>query len=173
MRQERTQFAGDFLNRSLILGHRFELSKPSLSVPKASLLKPLTLPAVERAVEKIVSTENELVNQIEKSKGLLVEPLRDWETTLSALDIDASTFLATKTPWYFGMSIVDVKTREIVGIFTYYIAYSSWNGRILYVDRLDTMGDEETEQILLQLLAQIAVDLGCARITWRVRLISA
>lgn len=75
---------------------------------------------------------------------------------------------AHKTPWYFGIAIQNSGTKKAVGLITFYIAYSSWNGRILYVDRLDSNKDEKLDQSLLQMLAQVARRFDCARLTWRV-----
>jgi hypothetical protein len=52
---------------------------------------------------------------------------------------------------------------------SFYLAYSSWTGRILYLDQVRCHGlEDNVEKLLLQILADIAVELDCARLTWRV-----
>eukprot|EP00934_Nitzschia_sp_Nitz4_P002176 Nitzschia sp. Nitz4//scaffold146_size56529//20893//22289//NITZ4_006575-RA/size56529-processed-gene-0.61-mRNA-1//-1//CDS//3329536632//2176//frame0 len=78
-----------------------------------------------------------------------------------------------KTPWYFAMDLIDTtKTvddpERVVGKVSFYIAYSSWDGRILYLDQFQfPAANPETEQRILQTLAKVALQLDCVRLTWR------
>ncbi|KAL3902855.1 MAG: hypothetical protein SGILL_010672 [Bacillariaceae sp.] len=70
------------------------------------------------------------------------------------------------TPWYFGMEVLD-GNGEICGFVTFNVAYSSWNGKILYLDQLQCSSmTEEMEQQLLLELAKMAVKMDFARLTW-------
>lgn len=142
-------------------------SHPPAAMASMSTLKPLTAPTVEQAIDDALSTDKELPNMLETNKNLSISRIEDWKSTLEAMGEDATSLLRTKTPWYFGMSLRDTNAEKVAGIFSFYVAYSSWNGRILYVDRMDC--DDNTEEVLLRILAKIAIDLDCARITWRVR----
>ena len=147
----------------------FQPGRPTpVSSAGKSALKPLAIPTIERAIDEALSPEKEVPSMLKQSKGLRLQRIMDWKSTLERTDdgTDATEFLSTKTPWYFGMAIVDAETEQTVGIFSFYVAYSSWNGRILYVDRMEC--DHDTEELLLRILAQIAIDLDCARVTWRV-----
>lgn len=140
-------------------------SHPPAAMASMSTLKPLTAPTVEQAIDDALSTDKELPNMLETNKNLSISRIEDWKSTLEAMGEDATSLLRTKTPWYFGMSLRDTNAEKVAGIFSFYVAYSSWNGRILYVDRMDC--DDNTEEVLLRILAKIAIDLDCARITWR------
>jgi GNAT superfamily N-acetyltransferase len=54
---------------------------------------------------------------------------------------------------------------------TFYIAYSTWDGRILYVDEWDTDAHERIQKdaprIITPVLASIALKLHCTRIVWQ------
>ena len=131
----------------------------------------LTTSCVENAIENVTKAEDELARTLSEKKNIKVERIQDWETVLKDLktDLDAETYLETKTPWHLGLSLRDDNTKKIVGIITFHFAYSTWNGRILYVDCLQSsILDDETEVLLLRILANIAVNLDCARLTWRV-----
>lgn len=152
----------------------FDKMSTTTTSSNKSALKPLTLPTVQQAIRDSTATGKELTRWLQEKKNLRLQLVADWRATLnsygqssSSNSVNATTLMEDKTPWYFGMSLTDATTNEAVGIFTFYVAYSSWNGRILYVDRLDCQGDEQVERMLLKILAQIAVDLDCARITWR------
>jgi hypothetical protein len=60
------------------------------------------------------------------------------------------------------------------GFCTFYLAYSTWDGRMLYVDRLSLpdIDHEKKNDIAIKiykLLATIACQLGCARLSWTQR----
>ena len=91
----------------------------------------------------------------------------------------------SKLSMHFGMMIrkVDNDNTELdtcCGVVTFFFGYSTWDGRILYVDSLeydDTKGHasdkdqgtgEAVEIAMLQTLAYVAVHLDCSRLTWRV-----
>lgn len=74
-------------------------------------------------------------------------------------------------PFYFG-----IQAPLLQGSFcTFYLAYSTWDGRMLNVDQLVMMThhDEYRKQhetcCLYRLLARIAVHLQCARLSWKVK----
>jgi len=79
-----------------------------------------------------------------------------------------------RTPWHFGITICDGDSKKdsLIGFVTFYVAYSSWTGRILYLDRMEMDGElmnDDVEVSLLRMLAEIALELDCVRLTWRVR----
>lgn len=134
----------------------------------------LTRPKVEKAIEEAIGSDGQLSSKL-KELGLtlsLARDAKDWERIeryASIKVVDSHITGAMMTPWYFGLTILG-NDNEVCGILTVYVAFSSWNGRIFYVDRLecDSM-DESTEQLLMRVIAKIAADFKFARLTWRVR----
>ncbi|KAG7344147.1 acyl-CoA N-acyltransferase [Nitzschia inconspicua] len=75
-------------------------------------------------------------------------------------------FQTGRTPWFFGMEIIN-KEGKTCGFVTFYIAYSSWNGKILHLDQIQCNNmNEQIERAILQLLGNMAVGIDCARLTW-------
>lgn len=74
-------------------------------------------------------------------------------------------------PYFFGIGLYSLHGAQLCGVVTFYMAYSTWDGRFLFIDRLDSpslAGQEDMEKAMLRPLAKIAVELDCARLTWRV-----
>lgn len=88
---------------------------------------------------------------------------------------DVVTFRSTisneSSPFGFDGRIGD----RVVLSCTFFLAYSTWDGRFMYLDDLMTNLDDDCkdESMLLSLavtfLAKISVTLGCSRLTWRRR----
>jgi GNAT superfamily N-acetyltransferase len=77
-----------------------------------------------------------------------------------------SNLKADTTPWFFGIEIID-GNGKICGVVTFNVAFSSWNGKILYPDSVHCFGmTGNIEQQLLRILARIAVKMDFARLTW-------
>eukprot|EP00535_Pseudo-nitzschia_heimii_P005502 CAMPEP_0197186352 /NCGR_PEP_ID=MMETSP1423-20130617/13753_1 /TAXON_ID=476441 /ORGANISM="Pseudo-nitzschia heimii, Strain UNC1101" /LENGTH=417 /DNA_ID=CAMNT_0042637639 /DNA_START=84 /DNA_END=1337 /DNA_ORIENTATION=+ len=74
-----------------------------------------------------------------------------------------------RTPFYFGIQAVcsDSSQHEekLIGFCTFYIAYSTWDGRILYVDQFNMETDHKI--LLYRILAEIATQIHCERFTWK------
>jgi hypothetical protein len=74
-------------------------------------------------------------------------------------------------PNFFAL-LVENQSSECIGFLTFYLAYSTWDARVLYLDKLFLGKDDEDrdaiEWSLHFTLADIAVRLGCARYTWQV-----
>lgn len=96
---------------------------------------------------------------------------------------DNSVFSADfRTPFYFGIQATNSDPPqdcgryrkkvplhqpgdELVGFCTFYIAYSTWDGRVLYVDKINPETDGSL--LLYRAMAIIATYLGCDRFTWK------
>ena len=149
----------------------------------------LTLSSIHQAIEEAIVSNRAVQHELSQ-KGLSLrrasEPT-DWDRMLGLLateqdignhdekgdvDDDLSTNLSLAIPRHFGITIRNNKEgSEICGLLSFYMAYSSWDGRILYVDRLVSPEmDDATEILLLRTLAAIALKLDCVRLTWRVRI---
>ncbi|CAB9515902.1 Diamine acetyltransferase 2 [Seminavis robusta] len=72
-------------------------------------------------------------------------------------------------PNFYGLVVI--KDATVVGFATFYMAYSTWDATVLYLDKLFLLKDSSDRQALewsLQFtLADIALRLGCARYTWQ------
>jgi hypothetical protein len=133
---------------------------------------------VSQTIHFICGTKkSEARERLRKQHNLVLEVVQDWHQILAHVAANDSVhdmYLQNRTPWHFGISIHNADEREkLIGFVTFYVAYSSWSGRILYVDQIqleDRRMNDDVETILLRLLAEIAVELNCARLTWRVRI---
>ena len=124
---------------------------------------------VENSIDSMCHATRDKVKQLRTSCGFTIGRVQDWHGVLGA---EAEEYNRNKTPWHFGIEIRHVQPVDdkIGGLVTFYLAYSSWTGRILYVDQMRCHGMEDTvEKLFLQILADIALELDCARLTWRVR----
>ena len=75
---------------------------------------------------------------------------------------------ADTSPFYFGIQVLH--NNIIVGFCTFHIAYSTWDGRMVYVDQLQHFEDEDNDSLLIyHVLAKIAIQIGALRLTWKVR----
>jgi hypothetical protein len=132
----------------------------------------LTKESVQKAIDDACHEKGGKPETLKSYHGLTVQRIRDWQAILEetvSKDMDASSdYLKNRTPWHFGISILNAH-NNIVGSATFYMAYSSWSGRILYIDRLECKGlNDEMEELLLRILADVALALDCVRLTWRV-----
>jgi hypothetical protein len=112
----------------------------------------------------------------------------DWETIDNAYKVKFGAKLSTwvsplsnEIPFYFGIQASRKRTRdeeptELAAVCTFYLAYSTWDGRMLYVDQFLTLesNDRSSQEVvvLYRILAKIAIELQCARLSWKVRYMS-
>ena len=85
--------------------------------------------------------------------------------------------LSYPVPYFFGIGIYSREPHEtpiLCGVITFYMAYSTWDARCVFLDRLDlpTPVDTNVEKTILRALADIAVRLECGRLCWEVRFVS-
>ena len=136
-----------------------------------------SLEAVHKAIDKALDKESALQKKILQSSGLTLQRAPDtddeWKSMMKCGGYeDISSYQESKTPWHFGIRILDNNhnEEEVCGFLSFYVAYSTWNGKILYLDRLACpAANDSTKQLLLRTLAKVAVNLNYARLTWRVR----
>ena len=92
------------------------------------------------------------------------------QTKRSGTDEESGTIVSVPdvcTPFYFGIRALKSETDQtLVGFCTFYIAYSTWDGRMLYVDQINS--EAAGSLLLYQIMAKIAKEIGCARFTWKV-----
>ena len=89
-----------------------------------------------------------------------------------------TAFSADTSPFYFGIQVLmstcctdqnQPHNDKMVGFCTFYIAYSTWDGRMVYVDQLQHFEDEDNDSLLYHVLAKIAIQIGSLRLSWKVR----
>jgi hypothetical protein len=85
--------------------------------------------------------------------------------------------LSYPVPYFFGIGIYSREPHEtsfLCGVITFYMAYSTWDARCVFLDRLDLPHptDPTVEKTILRALADIAVRLQCGRLCWEVRFVS-
>jgi hypothetical protein len=143
-------------------------------------MAPVTKLAIEDVIDKVIRSDSTLMKEIE-SFGLRLSRAKDaddWDkiSICEGIPQDVSVpLLDAVTPWFFGIQILNAEIEsededKICGVITFYIAFSSWNGRILYLDRLSYPKDNQNvEKLFIRVLASVASDLQFARLTWRVR----
>mmetsp|Transcript_110899 Transcript_110899/g.320514 ORF Transcript_110899/g.320514 Transcript_110899/m.320514 type:complete len:373 (+) Transcript_110899:141-1259(+) len=125
------------------------------------------------AIRKICTT-SEKSSLLKEKHDTSVEFLDNFDSLSGVMDHIPTDkeYLSNKTPWHFGLALRQHdnsnQVSKVLGCLTFYIAYSSWSGRILYVDRLECKGlSDEAEMLLMRMLAEVALSLNCARLTWR------
>jgi hypothetical protein len=138
------------------------------------MMEPLTASSIQLAIDEIIKDDALQKEWIKRGLELCraTEP-NEWSAMGAGNDtvVDESS-----VPLYFGITIRDNTNNQLCcGCVTFYLAYSTWVGRILYVDRLeckdgaDDDDDDSLEILLMRTLAKLTVPLDCARLTWRVR----
>lgn len=148
-------------------------SRISATSTTSDAMASLTKGFVENAIDDACHYIGEKVQTLRTNGGLTVRRIRDQDWHIGSeemvgKDVDASDYLKSRTPWHFGISVRNAHNNSIIGRVTFYVAYSSWSGRIIYIDRMDCKGlNDETEELLLRILADVALALDCVRLTWR------
>jgi hypothetical protein len=143
-------------------------------------MKPLTSSTIEQAIDKATHSDEAVHLQELKKHDLVLHRATEadeWKYMMAMASPQAKTKddddlsnLALALPLHSGIAINNASTGNLCGLVTFYIAYSSWDGRILYVDCLQCSEiTDAVEILLLQTLAAVAIDLDCIRLTWRVR----
>jgi hypothetical protein len=144
----------------------------------------LTICSIHAAMDEAIKSDDRIIQKLKK-QGMIWRRTKDpsdWETLLThVLSFDGRNLvrgkpeLHLKLPFHFGMTLHaeggpggDEPNSGICGAVTFYIAYSTWEGKFLYVDHL-ARHDSSVEVLSLETLARIAVSLNCARLVWRVR----
>ena len=96
----------------------------------------------------------------------------DWSAVRSLYDpantVETGSILSepdVRTPFFFGVHALS-GDNTLVGFCTFYIAYSTWDGRFLYADQIQP--ESEGGLLLYRFMAQVAHAIGCTRLTWKV-----
>jgi hypothetical protein len=111
----------------------------------------------------------------------------DWQSIIPSTTTTGYDHHSNRPPFYFGFQSIitcnDTTTTTTTttsdAFCTFYLGYSTWDGRMLIADQVvagtsptSNNNHNETTKFLkmFQILARIAVQLGCARLAdWKVR----
>jgi hypothetical protein len=152
--------------------------------PSFGMTDSLMISSLHTAMDEALKSDAMIIQKLKK-QGLIwrrTKDQSDWEALLThVLSCDGKSLvhgkaeLHLKLPFHFGMTLHAEggpdggdPNSSIRGAVTFYIAYSTWEGKFLYVDHL-ARNDSSTEVLALETMAKIAVSLNCARLVWRVR----
>jgi hypothetical protein len=129
-------------------------------------IKSLTQSIINERIDEILKQNQK--QHFQSSQRLELDRVSDWTTVLDEGE-------NIEFPLYFGViaKFVDQnqksKNEEDSKLISFYIGYSTWDGRCLCVDQLPKQEKyQNVEKLLMQLLAKIAVSLSCNRLIWMV-----
>jgi len=146
----------------------------------------LSVHSVYERIDGVLASTNPRLDGVVLQR---VQTQDDWNTVLSAVasqkrsEGDAedpriqnknnnteSLSCSVRPPFCFGILAVKKDPSKpseplLVGFCTFYIAYSTWDGRMMYVDQIQTEADGSL--LLYLVVARIATKIGCARFTWK------
>lgn len=130
--------------------------------------------------------ENKEINSIFIRKGIkedcaiiitLIKELAVYEKSLTEVSIELETFVtdgfSDKPHYHFLVAekITHDNKKEIIGMVLYYFGYSSWKGKILYLDDLivrEPYRNSKIGGLLFEALMEIAVISDIKQIRWHV-----
>ena len=126
-------------------------------VPSTALSADVVKAAIQVSCAK-ASAKNEALS----FESLVEDKVKD---LFAVLNIQVSKRALDELDKYHGVTLA--RDGGVVGGATFYFAYSTWDGRILYVDKIEAKNNGDEEHIL-RLLGDVAVQLECQRLVWQV-----
>lgn len=144
--------------------HNGTIENPLLSapfIPKHTTMTPPTVALNTEAIRKAIAEEcsssssgwkpaqRENVPTIQK---LTKSPLSQEKLVNDGFNNDS--------PLYYALL-----SKDNDGVAILFVEFSTWEGRVLFLKRLDVSSDEER---VMRLLARIALRLHCVRLVWQV-----
>lgn len=126
--------------------------------------KDLSISNVRSAIDEACIKSSERTSGDYVLRGGKVE---DLPVLLSATDTQGIQSDLSHDSHLFHTIILE-KKNDIVGFCIFYWAYSTWDGRFLYVNRISAPNDE-LEKSITYTLAEVAVRLDAQRLVWQVR----
>jgi len=88
------------------------------------------------------------------------------ETTVESMAVDGFG----EQPFYH-FFVAETASKEIVGIAIYFYTYSTWKGRVLYLEDLVVQAKTRRQgigKLLFDALVQKSKDVGATRLSWQV-----
>lgn len=122
--------------------------------------------------DSVIQAIDDLLLTLPQDENVLLrrtETPSDWSAVRSLSDpaVENESMLPepdVRTPFFFGIHALSGDT--VVGFCTFYIAYSTWDGRFLYADQIQPESDGSLK--LYRFMAQVSQAIGCTRLTWKV-----
>jgi GNAT superfamily N-acetyltransferase len=150
--------------------------KPVLQYGSTMISPPkdaLSINAIQRAFQEISSSvglEDHTLKRLEVPDVEAVLNKLGTKTCLSRLESIADGF-ESSPPLYHGLVLLQKNTRKenpaLAGFVICYLAYSTWQGRVLFLNKLHL--EQSAENLLepiMHVLANIAIRLECRRLVW-------
>jgi hypothetical protein len=137
-----------------------------LNVPKESLSKV----NIRNVVQNVC---NEVNKDYNLDYGMFrIGEVGDWEVISSAHGDGKIVRVDEKVQNLVSFFFIVVEMdHQIVGFTSFHLAYSTWDGRVLFRSKTQSLSDS-MEKGLLFTLAHVAVKLEAQRLVWQVSLIS-
>ena len=126
-------------------------------VPSTALSADVVKTAIQDSCAK-ASAKNEALS----FESLVEDTVKD---LFAVLNIQVSKCALDELDKYHGVTLA--RDGGVVGGATFYFAYSTSDGRILYVDKMEAKNSGDEEHIL-RLLGDVAVQLECQCLAWQV-----
>ena len=176
-----------------------EQPRKSSSSSLSSASSKSLLSDIHDAIELVTQPQDTIQQQLNHKFGLTLRQIVNWEDNYDALVVVDSVpsdkkmlvneYKELALPLHFCLSLKNgapveeeddnsstSSSSQLNGLVTFYMAYSTWEGRMLYLDHLSIMKSSTSEEniaeielLALQALARIAIHLNCKRLMWRVR----
>ena len=143
----------------------------------------LTVSFVEQVIDESINGKDEKWQKNVNEQGWYLRRSStpaDWADLVKKAANTTSSVeeeLSHQVPYFFGIGIYSLGQHDTpqlcCGFITFYLAYSTWDARCVFIDRLDLPhpGDMNVEKTILRSLADIAVRLQCGRLCWEVGLL--
>lgn len=141
---------------------RYAVVEESLPLSSTMQRQSLTISIITKSIDDVILENGHFLRE---SKGLKLQRVSKFDS------------LNTISLLYFGISVSeikdnhnreeidDVKKKGVGALISFYIGYSTWDGRVLFVDELP----DSNTKTFLQILSKISIRLGCTRMNWMVR----
>ena len=181
-----------------------QTTKSSSSLSSTTKSSESLLSDIHDAIELVTQPHDTIQQQLKHKFGLTLRQIVNWEDNNNDALVDglgdkkilvANDHKKLALPLHFCLSLNGTPVEDegdddrvtssssssssFQGLVTFYMAYSTWEGRMLYVDHLSIINPNTSEYsksdsiadielLVLQSLARIAIHLNCARLMWRV-----
>ena len=93
--------------------------------------------SIRDAIREVLQDDDIVQQHLTKKYDLVLRQVDDWEDATIKLSVGDIDHQKLALPLHFGLSLAGVSSSQSRhGLVTFYMAYSTWEGRMLYVDHL-------------------------------------
>lgn len=124
-------------------------------------------PLSSQLVQLAIQQECEIANRELNNKNWELQLANSSELSLDNVVSSSSTDThATNNDLLFGVVRTNSQDKKQDTLSTFHLAYSTWDGRVLYLDQYGS-NSVDNVKVLVILLCRIAIRLNCQRFTWQ------